>query len=215
MDSNNKITILYDGVYGTDFTDMATRFWIVFPTRTFETWKYVAPMTCTADWREMYQGLERSLTKITETENGPGYYYEFNPDVPPVREHWRVRMNDYNYREYCNYEENWVYENGEADGSLGDIVVQQRVLYGMGEDSWCLVRIPTAFGPSETTTISSELGNLTYVTDWEIYYEQSDMEHLYLTYHGVEDIWPWWTNDFHMTNVIAPFGEQSEYRLQS
>lgn len=29
---------------------------------------------------------------------------------------------------------------------------------------------------------------------------------LYLTYHGTSDVWPWWTNDFQLTDVQAPYG---------
>lgn len=34
-----------------------------------------------------------------------------------------------------------------------------------------------------------------------------DDEVLYLTYHSSEDVWPWHTNNFALTNVQGPFGE--------
>jgi hypothetical protein len=38
-------------------------------------------------------------------------------------------------------------------------------------------------------------------------------QRLYLSYHAGEDLWPWHTNDFVITDVIAPFGQQENWNI--
>lgn len=40
-------------------------------------------------------------------------------------------------------------------------------------------------------------------------------DQLFLTYHGNEDVWPWWTNDFHITDIEAPWGAQQDWFLNT
>jgi hypothetical protein len=65
---------------------------------------------------------------------------------------------------YVNYLENFEFFNGVGSGdNLDDIIIQQRTLYGMAADSWCLVRIPDYFTPSTDSVLASSKSNLTEV----------------------------------------------------
>lgn len=100
----------------------------------------------------------------------------------------------------------WEFDNGAQQ----QIIAQQRMKYGMGSDSWCLVLLPSYFdyvdGTSEVAT-SSAGGNLTLLNLWEF-----DGKQFFLTYHD-EDVWPEWTNNIEVTNFEAPYGEQKDVVL--
>lgn len=78
----------------------------------------------------------------------------------------------------------------------------------MGRDSWCLVRLPNYFKTTETSKVGLAKGNLTLVKQWNLENTANPGydDQLFLTYHGNEDVWPWWTNDFHITDIEAPWG---------
>lgn len=89
------------------------------------------------------------------------------------------------------------------------------MIYGMGEDSWCLVRLPKYFTPTSETELSQSRGNLTYTKRWVMDFSDSPWtpfkdQYLYLTYHAGEDVWPEHTNDLHLTNLLAPYGQQRD-----
>lgn len=122
---------------------------------------------------------------------------------------------------YVNFKENLQFEHGLGEGdSLDEIIIQQRMLYGMAEGSWCLVKLPKYFQPTSESTLVSSKGNLTEVTMWTIKGSSSPSisspfpdDRLYLTYHGGEDVWPWHTNDFVLTDVQAPHGQQQNWDI--
>lgn len=99
-----------------------------------------------------------------------------------------------------------------GQGAQQQIVAQQRMTYGMGAYSWCLVQLPMKFtytdGVSEVTT-SSTGGNLTLLNLWEF-----DSKQFLLTYHD-EDVWPEWTNNIEVNLLQAPWGEQLDSTLYS
>jgi len=66
---------------------------------------------------------------------------------------------------------NWKMNDWEFDnGASQTVSAFQRMSYGMGAYSWCLVQLPSYFkyvdGTSEVTA-SSTGGNLTYLALWE------------------------------------------------
>lgn len=81
----------------------------------------------------------------------------------------------------------------------------------MERDSWCLVRLPKYFTPTGESSLESAKGNLTEVARWTIKgtsiepssssYQPYQDDILILTYHDGEDVWPWHTNDFVLTDV--------------
>lgn len=92
------------------------------------------------------------------------------------------------------------------------------MLYGMGQNSLCLVRIPPHFSLTEESLIiddgSSVSGNLSYVTHWEVDLQGTnhpETEVLYVTYHPNEDVWPLWTNNLVIDGLKAPYGEQTSW----
>lgn len=93
----------------------------------------------------------------------------------------------------------------------------------MARNSWCLVRMPKYFKPTGDSQLSGSSSNLTLVKEWIIKGQSADEgeagylpfrdTRLYLTYHGDEDVWPWHTNNFLITDVEAPYGQQNNWDI--
>lgn len=234
VDASNNIYISYDGPFAQNVDDKK-KYWIVFPTRTSNDVSGISdaaagsdanvPDTCVAQFMQRTEGLyTRTWLQINKNDNGPRYYYTDPVDGIDLLTHFR---EGYTASEsssaawtgankiWMNFKHQLEFNNGEGDGTnFDDMVVQQRMAYGMTTDAWCLVKLPAYFKPSGTSAVSSTLGNLTAVTSWNIDLGDGlfDDEVFYLTYHA-EDVWPLATNTFHLTNVVAPYGEQQDYTM--
>lgn len=142
------------------------------------------------------------------------YWEGYNPSKASENTNNGAFVNP--YKIYVNYRNNWEFYNGDGSGTmLDDLFMQQRMQLGMTADSWCMIKLPRYFKPSPASKVSLAQGNLTSVTSWEIPIgdEYFDNEVFYLTYHAGEDLWPMHTNNFQLTEVLAPYGEQKEYTM--
>lgn len=158
--SNKVMTLTYDGDYTQTIASDNQRFWFVAPivAGTYTSTSVDTADDCSATFKQKSQKTwSRTLLTISQTDNGPRFLYE-----SPNRDYFRsgysgssttTNGEDGKYlspnnpnKVYVNYKDNLQFENGLGDGdSLDEIIMQQRMLYGMGSDSWCLVKLPKYF----------------------------------------------------------------------
>lgn len=177
-------------------------YWVTFPTKTKTSSIYVAPLSCTGTFSQTdAEGYTRTLLTLSESSNGPQYFYE----TAAANQRIHYTSGDKLYMNYNMLD--FEFNNGEE----GIITIRQRMRYGMGQDSWCLVRIPTYWEIVEDTEVTTssawetDYGNMTEITHWEVTTASNTEETLYLVYHG-QDVWPHHTNDFRIENLKAPYG---------
>lgn len=237
---NKIISIVYDGEYTSELSgESDQKYWLVIPIKAGSG----APLKddtsddCTATfYQRTQQTWTRKLLTITQSDNGPRYIYDtldrdyMRPgntgSSPSTNGIDGAYVSPHNpNKKYVNYKENFQFQNGLGDGdSLDEIIIQQRMLYGMGADSWCLTRLPKFFSPTGESNMESSKGNLTEVTSWRIVrsnYSEGDSgyvpfkdEILYMSYQK-DDVWPWHTNDFVLTEVEAPYGQQQNWGIKT
>lgn len=81
------------------------------------------------------------------------------------------------------------------------VKASQRMYYGMGAYSWCLVKVPGNFKYIADVSEVTTGGNLSYIQTWTF-----DSNTFLLTSHN-EDVWPEWTNDIEISNLQGPWGQ--------